>query len=1027
MVLGLRSNQRQSPSVQVNYLVYVQDIKPWPPSQSLRSLRSAVLQWENGGRSSGSIGPVVPSLEDGKIKFNESFRLFLILTREISIKSGTSDTFQKNCLVFNLYEPRRDQKVKGQLLGTATIDLAGYGVIKEVATLSAPLNCQRSFRNATQPILFFKVQPVLKGRSSSSLGTNLPIKEAVVKNDGESVSSLMNEDYTPEAETASLTDDDASSHSSMVAFSCTVKSNGCILTQHEENGSDMGKDNTAIGINGENSSALKLGSTKSNLISENPPNENVKEISSCPSSLDLSSDVGRPVDADGHISLSSYPDELVIHSAPSSSSSVEGAEEESNTSMRRIDYEDSGQKVERFSDATADSKEALVGEKLGFGYSVESQDDMKQEGKAENRHMEATTTNSVHYGLTEDKVGKSHHENGQRTQILDEHKLYIQDEETGRFSRDSFSRLNIGAKGSFNDRLKHVKSVRSPLDSARSNGLIYNNQMIVEEKVKEAGVVQSFLSNERKDAKVHLKDSKSCLLESRIQQLESRIEMLEGELRDAAGIEAGLYAVIAEHGTSTNKVHAPARRLSRLYFHASKGSESRKANVARNAVAGLVLVAKACGNDVPRLTFWLSNAVVLRAIITQAHAERDGGGKRRTKKSSPLKWKESSPSKKENRTLSCETFDDWEDIKTFTSALERIECWIFSRIIESVWWQTLAPHMQSDGSRTDERLCILSEQDLGTFSLELWKKAFKDACERICPVRAGGHECGCLTMLIKLIMEQCVARLDVAMFNAILRQSATETPTDPVSDPISDPTVLPIPAGKSSFGSGAQLKNTIGNWSRWLSDLFGMDETHLVEDENVEDDDGRRNYHASVKSFCFLDALSDLMMLPKDMLLTNSIRKEVCPAFGAPLIKRVLDNFVPDEFCPDPVPDVVCEALDAEVNSKDHLESGNESVTSLPCIAAPIMYSPPSAASLQGTIGELGNQFKLRRSGSSLLKKSHTSDDELNDLDSPLTSILGNDFQDSSTPTKPNRVWKENGTRNAVRYQLLREVWTSSE
>lgn len=59
-----------------------------------------------------------------------------------------------------------------------------------------------------------------------------------------------------------------------------------------------------------------------------------------------------------------------------------------------------------------------------------------------------------------------------------------------------------------------------------------------------------------------------------------------------------------------------------------------------------------------------------------------------------------------------------------------------------------------------------------------------------------------------------MARLDVAMFNAILRQSATETPTDPVSDPISDPTVLPIPAGKSSFGSGAQLKNTVSNNSQ---------------------------------------------------------------------------------------------------------------------------------------------------------------------------------------------------------------------
>lgn len=40
---------------------------------------------------------------------------------------------------------------------------------------------------------------------------------------------------------------------------------------------------------------------------------------------------------------------------------------------------------------------------------------------------------------------------------------------------------------------------------------------------------------------------------------------------------------------------------------------------------------------------------------------------------------------------------------------------------------------------------------------------------------------------------------------------------------------------------------------------------------------------------------------------------KVCPAFGAPLIKRVLDNFVPDEFCPDPIPDVVLEALDSEV------------------------------------------------------------------------------------------------------------------
>lgn len=63
--------------------------------------------------------------------------------------------------------------------------------------------------------------------------------------------------------------------------------------------------------------------------------------------------------------------------------------------------------------------------------------------------------------------------------------------------------------------------------------------------------------------------------------------------------------------------------------------------------------------------------------------------------------------------------------------------------------------------------------------------------------------------VVDQVMEQCVARLDVAMFNAILRESEDEIPTDPVSDPISDSKVLPVPPGKLSFGAGAQLKNAV--------------------------------------------------------------------------------------------------------------------------------------------------------------------------------------------------------------------------
>lgn len=71
---------------------------------------------------------------------------------------------------------------------------------------------------------------------------------------------------------------------------------------------------------------------------------------------------------------------------------------------------------------------------------------------------------------------------------------------------------------------------------------------------------------------------------------------------------------------------------------------------------------------------------------------------------------------------------------------------------------------------------------------------------------------------------------------------------------------------------------------------------------------------------------------------------KVCPIFGAPLIKRVLDYFTPDEFCPDPIPDVVLEALESEVSlyleppyiAKDFIANKPNNVT--PCHG---LYSHP--------------------------------------------------------------------------------------
>ena len=40
---------------------------------------------------------------------------------------------------------------------------------------------------------------------------------------------------------------------------------------------------------------------------------------------------------------------------------------------------------------------------------------------------------------------------------------------------------------------------------------------------------------------------------------------------------------------------------------------------------------------------------------------------------------------------------------------------------------------------------------------------------------------------------------------------------------------------------------------------------------------------------------------------------QVCPSIGLQLVTRILCNFTPDEFCPDPVPSTVLEELNSEV------------------------------------------------------------------------------------------------------------------
>lgn len=106
--------------------------------------------------------------------------------------------------------------------------------------------------------------------------------------------------------------------------------------------------------------------------------------------------------------------------------------------------------------------------------------------------------------------------------------------------------------------------------------------------------------------------------------------------------------------------------------------------------------------------------------------------------------------------------------------------------------------------------------------------------------------------------------------------------------------------------------------------------------------------------------------------------------------------------------------------------AADESLTVYPCNANPTVYHPPAAASFSSIIGEMGSH-ELRRSGSSVRRKAYASDDELDELESPLASILSDNMLVSKPLTRRNIMSNEKGGRNVVRYQLLREVWRDGE
>lgn len=99
-----------------------------------------------------------------------------------------------------------------------------------------------------------------------------------------------------------------------------------------------------------------------------------------------------------------------------------------------------------------------------------------------------------------------------------------------------------------------------------------------------------------------------------------------------------------------------------------------------------------------------------------------------------------------------------------------------------------------------------------------------------------------------------------------------------------------------------------------------------------------------------------------------------------------------------------------------------------PYTATPVTYYPPSSLDVAEKVAEAGVGSHLSRNVSAVQRKGYTSDEELEDLESPLMSIMDNMYSSPTTISNGNRNGKLRehpgySSMNA-RYELLREVWS---
>lgn len=114
----------------------------------------------------------------------------------------------------------------------------------------------------------------------------------------------------------------------------------------------------------------------------------------------------------------------------------------------------------------------------------------------------------------------------------------------------------------------------------------------------------------------------------------------------------------------------------------------------------------------------------------------------------------------------------------------------------------------------------------------------------------------------------------------------------------------------------------------------------------------------------------------------------------------------------------------AENQKQEEME--DSATTFRMAIAPSVIYSPPPSSMVKHWIGDAAStNNRYGRSNSSVLRKGHTSDDEIDELESPISWLSVNTMANGNNNFRRGAMNSPKDVGTNCRFMLLREVWNS--